>query len=93
MSYRCGVCSVSWAPYHCSGGTCPLCGAGTKRHERGEVSPQAEELYRTMVHERVERERLMGLYERFAAFYESWDARAKAEVAHLEALYALEMTT
>jgi hypothetical protein len=92
MSYECVICEIAWAPYHCSAGTCPLCGAGTKRRN-AKPSPQAEELYRTMVHERVERERVAQCYERFAAFYESWDARAKSEVAHLEALYALEMST
>jgi DNA-directed RNA polymerase subunit RPC12/RpoP len=91
MSYECGPCGVRWSPYQCLESKCPICGSGVQR-KLAHPSENSAELFRTICHERSERERIMGLYERFAAFYEAWDARAQAEVAQLEALYALEMS-
>lgn len=89
MTYRCGACSVDWAPAHTRAGACPQCGSGCKRVTTAEPDADSEILYRTvlLVENEAERKRIRDA--EFEVYYSTvWPALRSPEVAAEAARWA-----
>jgi hypothetical protein len=76
MTLYCSVCIMSWSPYQCTDGCCPVCGGGTERRFDEDVSADAPERHRAVLVGRIARERSELAHRQFEEYY------AEREVKH-----------